>query len=210
MKPGTKAFMGATYQPNYMDVQHGQMWDSVRFREGVVRGGIYRLFSVPEGQMDSIGALAKTLNDTSMVKSCQLPAPEAFALQRLVFTFDAASSDADVIAFTEECVFEFIIGRKFYLRCPLGLLVTDHRCPKCEQIYFGNGGCPKCDDAQYRWAVSSGINPGRQYVMDLDINLIIDNQATFYVDLHCDDSITIKKPMRLWCHMEGLHARGVQ
>ena len=184
---------------------------------GEFNGFVHELFKEPIGSIDSLTGNVKREDDTSMFMACRLPAPEAFALQRLIFTFGHETDPDDVKRMAENCVFSFEIGYKYYLRCVIGLLPCQRRefeplrlCGKCRTLYMGDCDCPSCGSGLRPLPLPEDVEPGRQFFLNLLINLVIDNQASFRVRIHTAKTIKLKSSLRMWCHMEGLHARGVQ
>lgn len=210
-------FQGTTYNLRTLDVQHGFLWDSVTIPPCEMTGFVYDFFTTTIGQTDLFTPTPKKIDDTNMVMARRLPVPEAFALQRLLFTFSKEASEKDVMNIAENCVFRFDIGYKYYLQCPIGLLPCQRRefqplrvCGKCRTIYLGDSDCPSCGTGLRLLPLPGNKEIGRQFFLDLLINLVIDNQATFYASIVANKTIKLEGKVRMWCHLEGLHARGVQ
>lgn len=206
-------FNGQTYEPNRMDVQEGRLWDSFQAQaKSTLTKGNTKLFAYVEPSYN------KTLADTNLVNPCKLQAPEAFSIRRVMFTFSRICSDADLYAFAEMATWSLWLGYKYYLRSTImsmrpvdNMLAPFRTCEFCRSVYVQDVRCPGCGANSFSLIASDAIrdNAGRQFLMDLPINVVIDNQMSFYVDFDFH-SYTVKDDFKLWCHLEGLHARGIQ
>lgn len=207
-------FGGHTYEPNRMDVQEGRLWDSFEFQPGsVMQPSTTDLFS------DRYGTNNKIYADTNMSMSRRLPAPEAFSVQRVLFSFSRDCNDSDVFALAERLVWRLNIGKRYYLRQliiamrPFDNMVAPFRvCDFCRAVYVQSPTCPGCGARSFNLVSSIGgtiDSAGKQFLMELSQPIVIYNQVDFHVDFE-HFQYQPKHYVKMWCHLEGLHARGVQ
>jgi hypothetical protein len=191
----TDQFQGTTYQPNSMDVQHEPLYDELIYAAGAAIPNLAQFFTSPAG---------KTLAQTNVQTAKKLDAPEAFAVKGIRFKIRENILLADAISLfdgnTGFCL-EFWIGSKSYNRGPLW--------------YYNAGGGVTATGG----TVQSSINNGRTGEPDahvLAINIVIDNQASFFGQLDGSSSFTLTTTSNggtgagLMMLLDGLHARGVQ
>jgi hypothetical protein len=198
-------FRGQIYISNQLDVQTGRLWDSLSFEAGdeLVRA---EWFSNPNG---------KTLLDTNVFQSRQLDAPEAFSAERVVITFAQSAAPEDVAAIQDGAWFRFWLGCKYYLWSPIGHMTTTKEpmspiriCDFCKSVYVEQLQCPGCGARSFK--LTSLGEPGQQFSMEVNPEIVIVNQISFYATLETNRPIKFKKPLKVWFHLEGLHARGGQ
>ncbi len=211
-----RAFNGTTYVPSVMDVQTGALWDSISLSPG-------QTFTGPWATLfrDHIGTHSptrKTAADTNMRQSGRLDAPEAFCIQRVVFTFSRDTSDKDMYAIAENCMWRFWLGQKRYLWAVLVSLPSVHQptapiriCTYCSGVYVMSMACPGCGAREFTLSTLPGepVAGGRQFALDVNPHVVIGNQMNFYADFDGNPYI-VEGPFKMWCHLEGLHARGTQ
>lgn len=209
-------FNGSVYAPNRLDIQHGFLFDDLALNKCRFRG-VHEFFHTPCGSYDLISQQIKGITNTNLYTGNRLDAPEAFAVQRLLFTFNKEADERDVMVIAENCLFSFGLGYKYYIRCLINLLPCQRRefeplrlCGKCRTLYMGDGNCPSCGSGLRPLPLPGGTEIGRQFFLDLLINIVIANQADFRVELITEKEIKLKGPVKMWCHLEGLHAKGVQ
>lgn len=191
----TEQFQGTTYQPNAMDVQHEPLYDELTFAAGAAVPDQSRFFVNPAG---------KTIAQTNVETAKKLDAPEAFAVKGIRIKVREDILLADFIALMDGAVgfcAEFWIGSKSYNRAPLW--------------YFNAGGGVTATGG----TVQSALNNGRTGELDahvLAINIIIDNQASFFGQLAGATAFTLATAsnggtgLGIMMLLDGLHARGVQ
>jgi hypothetical protein len=206
-------FNGRVYEPDRMDVQEGRLWDSFQASAGAtLTKSNTQLFTYVSG-VDH-----KTLADTNLISPRRLYAPEVFSVRRVMFTFSKICSDVDLYSFAEMSVWSLWLGQKYYLRSTImsmrpvdSMLAPFRTCEFCRSVYVQNIRCPGCGANSFSLVASDAIrdNAGRQFIMDLSQNIVIENGSDFYVDFDFPE-YTLKHTLKLWCHFEGLHARGVQ
>lgn len=198
---------------NRMDIVMGRLWDSISYTAGAtVDEHNSRLFA-------DIGPQSrKTYADTNMMRAQQLCAPEAFAVERITFTFSKDSLDADVYALAESLAWDLWLGKKTYATA---LMISMHAydraqaapfrvCEYCRAVYVQERACPGCGAREFTLSgFGEAINAGRQFVMDIDKPLVILNQMQFWVGFRYFHPHTLRGALKLWCHFEGPHARGV-
>jgi hypothetical protein len=211
------AFNGTTYVPDCMDVQIGAIWDSVQLERGQEFNSSLALFRHPVGHPAYPLPRLKTLTDTSMVERSRLPAPQAFAVKRVVFTFSRDTVDKDLYAIAERLLWRFWLGQKYYLWSILVSMPAVHQpiapfrvCSFCAGVYVQSTQCPGCGAKDF--TLSSLGDPqlsGRQFALDVYPHVVINNQMSFYMSFECE-TYRVENKFKMWCHLEGLHAREVQ
>lgn len=190
-------FNGTTYMPNQMDVQHEPIYDQLTTPQAGTIVNLTQFFTNPAG---------KTVNQTNVFTPKKLDAPEAFAVMAIRWFPSPDVLLADLIAVMNNFVLEFWIGNKWYNRGPLW--------------HYNAGGGIAGDPAPAAGATTPTIawtngNPGRPMMHELAINIVIDNQASFFGQLNGVATVltgtaaggTGLTQMML---LDGLHARGVQ
>lgn len=189
------AFTGVTYQPNSMDVQHEPLYDTLTVAAGSA------VTSASQAQWFFANPSGKTINLTNVQKPQQLPAPEAFAIFGISIKVNENILLADFLALQGNLDLSFIIGQKSYNRGPLWYYTAGGGISG----YFTTGGTSVLQNGV---AAISASNPR-------EINIVIDNQASFYAQLE-GATITLTAGasggtgMAMVCLLDGLHARGVQ
>lgn len=185
-------FNGTTYQPNAMDVQHEPLYDVYTQTAGLVIPNNTQFFTTPSG---------KTINQTNVTTPKKLDAPEAFAVMGIRFHPLENILLADFVTLMNSFVLEFWIGQKYYNRGPLW-------------HYNSGGGIAGFSDFSSAAALTNGLT-GRPHMHELAINIVIDNQASFYGNLN-GVPVTLTAAASggtgatLEMLLDGLHARGVQ
>ena len=195
----TGQFSGSTYMPNNMDVQHEPIYDTLwnpatgaPYAAAAVIPNLSQFFTAPG---------AKTLAQTNVTSAKKLDAPEAFAVMGLRFRVGEDILLADFIALFNSFCLEFIIGQKSYNRAPLW-------------FYVAGGGVTGLSNISDQSALTNGV-PGRNAMHALQINIVIDNQASFYGQLN-GSPVTLTAAAsggvgaNIMLLLDGLHARGVQ
>lgn len=189
-------FNGQTYEPNRMDVQDTPLYDTVAFAAGAtVTTAASYLFTNVQG---------KTLAQTNMKGSQRLNAPEAFTIKSYRFYWQQNILLADLYALimgASAAVLEFYIGNKSYQQGPLWL--------------YAPGGGPFPFSTQTAFGFINNGLPGRQEMNRIAINLVIDNQASFYAQLNTTGlALTTTanggSGFTYQLVLSGLYARGVQ
>lgn len=188
-------FNGTTYVPNNMDVQHEPLYDENTFIAGAVIPNLSQFFTSPAG---------KTLAQTNVTTAKKLDAPEAFTVMGINFKVREDILLADFILITDGATgfcLEFWIGQKSYNRAPLW-------------FYVNGGGITGLDNISGSSALTNG-RTGKNDRHTLAINIVVDNQASFYGQLN-GTPVTLTAGgsggtgAGLMMLLDGLHARGVQ
>jgi hypothetical protein len=189
-------FNGQTYEPNRMDVQDTPLYDTVTFASGatITTATSYMFVNVQN----------KTLAQTNVQNSKKLDAPEAFTVKSYRFFWQPNVLLADLYAIiigSGGAVLEFIIGNKVYQRGPLWL-------------YAPGGGLYPFSTATAFTIINNGM-PGRSEMNRLAINVVIDNQASFFAQLNTTGIVLTAGAsggtgFTYQLILSGLYARGVQ
>lgn len=189
------AFTGVTYQPNAMDVQHEPLYDLLTLAAGT------NVLSANQSQAFFANPAGKTINQTNVQKPKQLDAPEAFALMAIQFHVDENILLADFLAIQDNFCLEFWIGQKSYNRGPLW-------------YYTAGGGITGYFTTGSTSVLGNGT-PGANAANPREINIVIDNQASFYgildgVQTALTASGSGGTGLKAMMLLDGFHARGVQ
>jgi hypothetical protein len=198
-----------------LNIQTGVLWDSVQLCANEAADRL-ELFRVPIGAPDQHGRL-KSIRDTNMAQHGRLDAPEAFSVRRLVWTFSSFAADQDVYGFAEAVVWTLWLGHKYVARNNIislqtapNILAPIRTCEWCRSVYAGDISCPGCGARQFSiQGLPDGPPAGRRFFLEFLMPVRILNQITFWVDLAAP-GFRPAAALELWCHLEGLHATGVQ
>lgn len=195
----TQQFSGSTYVPNNMDVQYepiyDTLWDSstgAPYAAGATIPSLSQFFTAPG---------AKTYAQTNVTTAKRLDAPQAFAVMAICFRIGEDILLADMIALYKNFALELWIGEKSYNRAPLWR-------------YPAGGGVTGFSNLSNESALVNGV-AGQNGQRALQINIVIDNQASFYGQLD-GSPVTLTAAAsggtgaNLMMLLDGLHARGVQ
>jgi hypothetical protein len=195
----TTQFSGSTYMPNNMDVQHEPIYDTLwnsttaaPFAAGATIPNLSQFFTAPTG---------KTLAQTNVTTAKRLDAPEAFAVMGIRLRFAENILIADALALYNSFCLELWIGQKSYNRAPLW-------------FYTAGGGLAGFTAVATVTGATNGL-PGRNAMHALQINIVIDNQASFFGQLDGSNVVLTSSSnggtgANLMLLLDGLHARGVQ
>jgi hypothetical protein len=187
-------------------------WDSISFDDGEQFPNSMNLFQVSIGQDGPKGV--RRLLDTSMVRGGQFPPPQTFKVNRVLFTFSAATSDKMVYSFAESTVWEFRISDVRRLRNPLIALQQNREgiapfriCQFCRAVWVMASTCPGCGARQFTLSslAQSDERTGRQFFLDLpdDRALLIQPCESFVLGLMTHGLFVAEGPFRMWAHLEG-------
>src|ERR1700678_245897 len=185
-------FNRTTYQPNAKDVQHEPLYDTFSTAAGTTIPNNTQFFTTPSG---------KTINQTNVTTPKKLDAPEAFAVMGIRFHPLENILLADFVNLMNSFVLEFWIGQKYYNRGPLW-------------HYNSGGGISGFSTGSAGPAYTNGLT-GARPMKELAINIVIDNQASFYGNLNGVSVVLTAAGSggtgaTLEMLLDGLHARGVQ
>jgi hypothetical protein len=186
-------FNGTTYQPNTMDVQSEPIYDELTTAAAAsITSNAQQFFTSPTG---------KTYAQTNVTEIRKLPAPEAFAVMAIKLFPQPDILLADLVSINANFALELWIGQKWYNRAPsafynAGFGISGYTT-RTSQSFFTNGV------------------PGRANAHALEINIVIDNQASFYGNLNGTTTTMTAAASGgtgsvLTLLLDGLHARGVQ
>jgi len=191
----TEQFNGTTYVPNSMDVQHEPLYDENTFAAGTTIAVPSDFFTTPAG---------KTIAQTNVTTAKKLDAPQAFTVMGINWFVRSDILLADFVKINDGAtgfVSEFWIGEKSYNRAPLW-------------FYAAGGGISGLDIVSGASALTNG-RQGKNDRHTLAVNIVIDNQASFYGRLQ-GTAVALTAAgsggtgAGLMMLLEGLHARGVQ
>lgn len=189
-------FNGQTYEPNRMDVQDTPLYDTVTFAAAAtITTAASQLFTNVQN---------KTIAQTNMKGSQRLNAPEAFTIKSYRFYWQQNVLLTDlytILLGSGGAVLEFYIGSKVYQQGPLWLYNP------------GGGPFPFSTNSGFGF-IGNGL-PGRNEMNRIAINLVIDNQASFYAQLNTSGialtaSASGGTGFSYQLVLSGLYARGVQ
>lgn len=200
----------------YSDVQPGQLWDCINLDRGQTINSSLVLFSTPMGCLDPYTNRQKTIVDTNMCTGCRLDAPESFSVKRIIFTFSKNADPIDVVNMCEEIMWGFWLGAK---RQYGGLIISLPSitrpiapikiCEYCKAVYANQELCPGCGARHFTLtSMDEYSDEGRQFVLELSISTVILNQMNFRMLFN--GQYTFEHKFKMWVHLEGLHARGIQ
>lgn len=206
---------------NMAEIVQAHIWDSVTFEPNrMVRD--LQMFRVPIGLVDPTTGRTKTAADTSMTMCSMLPAPQHFMIYRYIFTFSQTTEEEDMFAIAEGFVWESWLGQKVYHSSPIISLQTMDLgkspiriCQYCTCVYVQSMQCPGCGSRLFHLTDLGGESVGRSrgFVLDLgnkpDQGLHILQGQSFHVQLR-GDGYECRKRAKMWCHFEGMLARGIQ
>lgn len=197
-----------------VDIQTGRLYDCISFAPSQIIDpsiGNSQWFTNVEHNS------GKSLADTNLDQNGRLCAPESFLIdERIVLSFSSTTSDRDVFGIAENFCFEFWIGKKSYIRAPI-ISMRPHTgkapiwvCGYCATVYANQANCPNCGAGSTRIYTRDGeeVFLGKQFVLDVDPALLIANQMSFFAQLQ-GYRFTVVGQTRIWCSLEGLHARGL-
>jgi hypothetical protein len=178
-----------------MDVQHEPLYDTLTLSAGS------NVLSATLSQQFFNNPQNKTINQTNVTKPGQISAPEAFAVMCIQFWLDSNILLADFRAMYNNFCLEFYIGQKSYNRAPLWYYCAGGGITG----YFTTGSTSVLDNG----------TPGSNAKNPREINIVIDNQASFYGQLD-GAQITLTASgsggtgLTAMMLLDGYHARGVQ
>lgn len=190
-------FNGQTYEPNRMDVQDTPLYDTVTIAAGTS-------MTTANSQL-FVNVQNKNIAQTNVQTSKKLDAPEAFTVKSYRFFWQPNVLLADlytVLIGSGGAVLEFIIGNKVYQRGPLWL-------------YAPGGGIFPFFTTTSTAILNNGM-PGRSEMNRIAINVVIDNQASFFAQLNTPSGVAFTAAasggtgFQYQLVLSGLYARGVQ
>lgn len=196
-------FNGTTFQANAMDVQHEPLYDTVQTAQAGTVANQTQFFTNPSANLTPIGGSAapKNLAYTNVTTAKRLDAPEAFAVMGINFDWWPNILLADAVLVSTSFALEFWIGQKYYNRAPV-------------PFYNSGTGIAGFTTISAASAYSNGW-PAKGHRHELGINIVIDNQASFFGQLVGSAAVLAATAnggtgATLRMLLDGLHARGVQ
>jgi hypothetical protein len=188
-----ESFNSQTYVDNRMDIQDTPLYDTVVLASGNVLNTLVSVLFTNVGPQSG-----KTLALTNMATPQKLNAPEAFAIFGFSFRYSENISLLDIYNILNGFAYEFWMGQKAYQRGPIW-------------NYNAGGGIYGVATANAATILNNGM-PGRGHMHRLGINVVIENQMSFYAQLIGSNymlnangtGFTFQSLLR------GLYARGVQ
>lgn len=187
------SFNSEVYVSNRMDVQHTPLYDTVTIAAGSALSVLTSAFFTNVGP-----ASGKTLALTNLTQSQKLAAPEAFSIYGVRFRYSENISLLDIYNILNGFCLEFFLGQKVYQRGPLW--------------YFNAGGGIWAMLTNSTTSILNNGVPGRSDMHKLAINVVIENQMTFYAQLN-GNTYTMNAGgtgITMVLLLDGLYARGVQ
>ena len=188
-----ESFNSQTYVENRMDIQDTPLYDTVTI---AANNALTPLTSV---LFTSVGPQSgKTLALTNMATPQKLNAPQAFAIFSFRVRYSENLNLLDIYNILNGFCFEFWMGDKNYQRGPIW-------------TYNAGGGIYGVATASQTTILNNGT-PGRSDMHRLGINIVIENQMSFYGLLN-GNSYTLNSGgsgITFQAVLSGLYARGVQ
>ena len=188
-----ESFNSVVYVANRMDIQDTPLYDSVTIAAGSNLTPIASVLFTNVGPQSG-----KTLALTNMAQPQKLNAPEAFAIFGFSFRYAENISLLDIYNILNGFCFEFFLGQKNYQRGPLW--------------YYNAGGGIYGTLTNSQTSVLNNGMPGRSEMHRLGINVVLENQMSFYGDLQGNQYTLNASGSGIFYQMvlRGLYARGVQ
>jgi len=188
-----ESFNSVVYVANRMDIQDEPIYDSVTIAAGA------NLTTIASVLFTNVGPQSgKTLALTNMTQPQKLNAPEAFAVFGYSFRWAENISLLDLYNIMNGFCFQFILGSKPYQTGPLW-------------VYNAGGGIYGTLTNTQTSVLNNGM-PGRSEMHRLGINVVLENQMSFYGQLQGNQYTLNAAGSGIFYQMvlRGLHARGVQ
>ena len=188
-----ESFNSVVYVENRMDIQDTPLYDTV-----VIGAGSNLTFNTSVLFTNVGPQSGKTLALTNMAQPQKLNAPEAFAVFSFRFRYSENLALIDIYNILNGFCFEFWLGQKNYQRGPLW--------------YYNAGGGIYGTLTNSQTSVLNNGMPGRSEMHRLGINVVLENQMSFYGDLQGNQYTLNASGSGIFYQMvlRGLYARGVQ
>jgi hypothetical protein len=190
------AFNSQVYVSDRMDVQSTPLYDTVTLAAGAT------VSTLSTALFTNVGAASgKTLAQTNMTQSQKLPAPEAFSVFGFRLRWQENVYLPDLYTILANFAFSFYLGQKRYQLGPLW--------------YYNAGGGIAGSFTTGGTSVLTNGTAGSNNKNPREINIVIDNQASFY-GIFDGAQITLTAGasggtgMVAMMLLDGFHARGVQ
>lgn len=188
-----ESFNSQTYVDNRMDIQDTPLYDTVVLAAAAAITPLTSVLFTNVGPQSG-----KTLALTNMATPQKLNAPEAFAIFSFRFRYSENLSILDIYNVLNGFCYEFWMGQKNYQRGPIW-------------NYNAGGGIYGFSTGTNATVFNNG-QPGRGHMHRLGINVVIENQMSFYALLN-GNSYTLNANgtgITFQSLLSGLYARGVQ
>jgi hypothetical protein len=190
-----ESFNSQTYVDNRMDIQDTPLYDTVVLAAAATISPLTSVLFTSVGPQSG-----KTLALTNMATPQKLNAPEAFAIFGFRFRYSENISLLDIYNVVNGFCFEFWMGQKNYQRGPIW-------------NYNAGGGIWAALTNSTTSVLNNGT-PGRSDMHRLGINVVIENQMSFYGLLNGNNYVLAASPggigITFQMMLSGLYARGVQ
>jgi hypothetical protein len=185
------AFNSETYVANRMDVQDTPIWDTVTFIANTTISITNSMLFTNVGSQSS-----KTPALTNMTQPQKLNAPEAFSIFGYSFRYSENISLLDIYNLLNGFCLQFYLGPKIFQQGPLW-------------IYNAGGGIYGAAGAATT-VLNNGM-PGRSDMNQIAINVVIENQMSFFAQLNGNNYVTNLSGTGVTYQLvlRGLYARGV-
>ena len=187
-----ESFNSVVYVENRMDIQDTPLYDTV-----VIGAGSNLTFNTSVLFTNVGPQSGKTLALTNMAQPQKLNAPEAFAVFSFRFRYSENLALIDIYNILNGFCFEFWLGQKNYQRGPIW-------------VYNAGGGIYGVSTTAA--SILNNGQPGRSNMHRLGINVVLENQMSFYGDLNGNQYTLNAGGTGITYQMvlSGLYARGVQ
>jgi len=191
-----ESFNSQTYVDNRMDIQDTPLYDTVTIAAGSALTPLTSVLFTSVGPQSG-----KTYAQTNMATPQKLNAPEAFAIFGFRFRYSENISLLDIYNILNGFAFEFWMGQKNYQRGPIW-------------NYNAGGGIWAALTNSTTSVLNNGT-PGRDSMHRLGINIVIENQMSFYGLLNGNNYTMVASGsggtgITFQMMNSGLYARGVQ
>lgn len=187
------AFNDESYVRDQMDVQQTPLYDEFTITAGSALSLLTSQLFTNIGNNSN-----KTINQTNLTQSGQLPSPEAFSIKQFRLRYSEDILRVDLTNLYNGFVFEFYIGKKVYMQLPIWM------CP-------AGGGIAGFSDRSAESAYTNGW-PSASAARTIALPLVVSSKANFSADLN-GPSYTVNASgsgVTFYCVLEGFYARGVQ
>lgn len=192
---------------NLTDTQWEPLYDTVVYPAGTaVQVKLDRLFSNPLGNALYVGGPAKTLADTNMKASSQLPTPEVFRLYGIkaeCFVEGAADSEflQKLLKFASV---NFKIGSKPYLTVPFQEIAGG-----IDTLALGLDPATP-EEGLVRLQTGKSVEHGYRFPAEFFVDIASTENFVVELALNFDAAITPAQDIYLRIYLMGLHGKDVR
>ena len=138
-----------------------------------------------------LGGRWANLNDTNLFNAFRLDAPEMFAVKHIGLVFSPSCNPKDRSELVDSFTISLWLGQRCFFRMPTANLFSVGE-PNVKEINRINPEFPV------------------KYMHQLELPVVIDTMAHFYVQLEGGSYFRPEHRMKMWAVLDGLHARGIQ